>query len=85
MKRIIFSLVLFVSFLTSGSIEAKEANWDCFAYDPPKGRSHGKCNALKKLYCSEGDCGFYKNKLDYIRENKRLYGNAEGLTEYPRK
>ena len=29
---------------------------DCFAY------INGKCNALKKMYCEEGECDFYKKK-----------------------
>ena len=82
---IAFTLPLSETMTKRRSIEAKEANWDCFAYDPPRGKSHGKCKALKKLYCSSEHCNFYKNKVDYIRENKRLYGNAEGLTEYPKK
>lgn len=76
---IAFTLPLSETMTKRRSIEAKEANWDCFAYDPPKGRSHGKCNALKKLYCSEGDCGFYKNKLAYMKENRRIYGNPQGI------
>lgn len=31
---------------------------DCFAYSKDRNR----CNALKSLYCKDGECGFYKKK-----------------------
>lgn len=52
---------------------------DCFAYIPTKGKTREKCKALRNLYCRNEVCAFYKTKLDYVRENRRLYGNPEGV------
>lgn len=59
-------------------------NKDCFAYDA----KYKECNALKKLYCKDENCKFYKNKKEVNQEQIEedikkysIYMNDKGDTE----
>lgn len=51
---------------------------DCFAYEVRTGeRTRAHCTALRRFYCIEGNCPFYRSKDEYAAEGMRLYGNPE--------
>lgn len=40
-----------------------DAKRECFAYRKVRGVE--KCMALKRMYCKEEDCKFFRNQKDY--------------------
>jgi len=51
---------------------------DCFAYIEGDGRkTYKKCRALKKFYCVDGNCPFFRDRDEYAAEGRKLYGNPE--------
>ena len=55
-----------------------EVKTDCFGYVKAKAES---CTALRKLYCANEECPFYKPKEQHLKEveatRKRLGGECE--------
>lgn len=50
---------------------------DCFAYIDNNG--HKSCYALKELYCSKGQCRFYRNDITkaQLRTSMNLYSKGD--------
>lgn len=53
-----------------------EIKKDCFAYKEKKNkqnRVHKTCTALKKLYCKDEKCKFYKTKKQFEEDAEKCY------------
>lgn len=57
----------------------------CFAFRSFKKKKDGftwqeeKCDCLKELYCTDGECPFYKNKNDLVKFNFKYGGCYWGV------
>lgn len=59
--------------IMTSSEKKHEVKTDCFAYEvrPIRGGSCGiGCKALKKMFCKEEDCSFYKPRRDAAGTHK---------------
>ena len=59
------------------------AKTDCFAYKPGQQkppRRKAECTALDKLYCKEGECGFYKAAEDVAGHPKDEYDDTQNMS-----